>query len=202
MFDSIPEALQAMRYSELLAVVTGLLYILFAARGSIWCWLFGFISSSLWAYAALVHFKLYADFFLQLVYVAAAVYGWLVWNRHRQQQKDIIKVSTMKWTDHLFIIGAGTVLSVISTLLLIRFTDAQMPWLDTFTTVFSLLTTWLIIQRKIENWIYWIVIDIVYIYLYYERGGYLFMLLFIVYTLLAVAGYLNWRKQFRQQHIV
>lgn len=198
--DFILSAASAMTYAEIFAVLTGLIYVFFAARGSIWCWVFGIVSSALWAYAAIVHFQLYADFLLQVIYVIAGIYGWISWNNHLQAAHKVA-VSTMKVMEHLYLIIGGSILSIIAALLLSEYTSAAMPWLDSFTTVFSLLTTWLIITRKVENWLYWIVIDLAYIYLYTVREGYLFAALFVIYTLIAIVGYFQWRKLLAAQTV-
>ena len=77
-----------------------------------------------------------------------------------------------------------------------EYTAAAATYLDAFTTVFSVIITFMVIQKKLENWLYWLVVDSVYVYLYASRGGYLFALLFLVYLVIVVMGWIRWRKEY------
>jgi nicotinamide mononucleotide transporter len=75
------------------------------------------------------------------------------------------------------------------------YTSAKMPIVDSFTTIFSIIATYLVTKKVLENWLYWIVIDVVSIYLYFGRDLHLTSLLFIVYTVIAIFGYFSWIKK-------
>lgn len=128
--------------------------------------------------------KIYAESFLQVFYIAMAGYGaWLT--------LDVINTETTVWVpnQHLLYIIASIIGTLSLGLVLKKYTSSSMPFVDSFTTVFGLVATWLMIHLVHENWIYWIVINAVSIYLYYRRKLYLGALLFIVYLLLAIDGY-------------
>jgi len=128
--------------------------------------------------------KIYAESFLQVFYIAMAVYGaWLtLFSTHSE---------CVVWAPnpHLLYIIASAIGTLLLGLVLKKYTSSSMPFVDSFTTVFGLVATWLMIHLVHENWLYWIVINSVSIYLYYRRKLYLGALLFIVYLLLAIDGY-------------
>lgn len=180
-------------WSELLAVLTGVVYVVLASRNNPWCWPWGIVSSALWAYAAYLLFDLYVDALLQVFYVIMGIYGWYQWTRGQQGQ--MLPITRLSSSQHLVIIPVGLGMSFIIGYLFAAYTPAAATYLDAFTTVFSIAATFMVVHRKLDNWLYWIVVDSVYCYLYFSRGGYLFALLFVVYTVIAISGYLKWRKE-------
>jgi nicotinamide mononucleotide transporter len=89
--------------------------------------------------------------------------------------------------------------AAVSGYLLARNTSAAWPYLDSFTTWASILTTYMVAKKILENWIYWLVIDSLSIFLYLQRDLYLYSLLFLIYLVIVVFGYLNWRGHYRKQ---
>ncbi len=181
---------------EGISVAFGVAYILLAARENVWCWLMGIISSILgvWLF---YHTRLYAEAFLFSYYVVIGFYGWYSWRNAKKA--GILPITTWSGSRHLMVIGVGAVLFLLVWWILHHFTDAVMPLLDSFTTVFSFIATWMVARRVLENWIYWIVIDALTIYLYLSRGLEFYAILSFVYTILAIYGFYHWRKNFRQQ---
>ncbi len=201
MADIVPtifRTLQNMHWAELWAVITGVLYILLAARENIWCWLFGIISSGLSIYVFFLS-KLYAESILYFYYVIAGFYGWYNWGR-KTTQNDVLPIIRWQWKDHLLAVGGGISLSVVLAFFLSNYTDAQMPLIDAHTTVFSFLATYMTTRKVLENWIYWIVIDSVSIGLYWSRDLFLYSLLMLVYTLMAIYAFRHWKQTFDNQH--
>ncbi len=199
--EVIQNTLVQMRWVELISVITAIIYVVLAARQDIRCWLFGIISAMLWTYAAAVYYKLYVDAILQVYYVIMGVYGWYAWSsgfkKHSLESPQSQRlISTLKMQTHFQIIIGGLILTAIVGTLFKNYTDAAATYLDAFTTVFSIITTVLVARKVLENWLYWIVIDATYIYLYGSRGGYLFAFLNIVYVIIAIIGFIHWRKEF------
>ncbi len=178
--------LSTLRILEVLGVVTGLAYTLLITYGSVLCWIFALISSCLYLYICFRK-RIYAESLLQLFYIYTAIYGWMHWN---DTQGEISE--SLAWNIHGMIILAGISLVLISGFLLRRMTDAATPYVDSFTTVFSIFATILMINLIPDNWWYWIVIDAVSVYLYINRKLYLTAGLFGLYTILAVNGLLEW----------
>jgi nicotinamide mononucleotide transporter len=177
-------------FTEWLAVVFSVFYVILASKEKIYCWIFAFISSLLFL---IICFKsnLYLESGLQLFYAGMAVYGWFVWKM--KNEKSISK-GTKKL--NLFVIALGSVLTFVLGFIFDGFTSQAMPYLDAFTTVFSLFATYMIVNKFLENWIYFIVIDIASIFLYAERGLFLTSILFLAYTSIAILGFITWRKRY------
>ncbi len=179
--------------SELLAVITGVIYVVLAARNNSWCWFWGIISAAFWTYAVGLIFGLYLDAFLQVFYIVMAVIGWWQWTKGTEEEQ--LRITKLSRSEHLIILASGSVLALLFGYLFDEYTPAAATYLDAFTTIFSMAATFMVVQRKLENWLYWIVIDALYVYLYFTRGAYLFALLFVVYVVIAAIGYWRWKKE-------
>lgn len=175
-----------LRWLEIFAVASGMAYTLFITYGIIWCWLFAFISSALFLYICFQK-RIYAESLLQMFYILTAVYGYLNWGETGGEIRNMLT-----WEVHGMIILSGGSLVLVSGLLLRRLTDAATPFVDSFTTVFSVFGTLLMINLYPENWYYWIVIDAVSIWLYLNRGLYITAGLFFIYVLMAINGAMEW----------
>lgn len=179
---------------ELIALVLALAYLMLAAHQRQWCWLAAAVSCTIYA-LIFWQAKLYMESLLQVIYIALAGYGWWQW-----QHKDDAAQSTgfkFSWRWHLRQWLWLTPLAIAIALALQQFTDADAVWLDTFTTCFSLLSTWLIAQKAFETWWYWLIIDTAYVYLYWSKGFVATALLFVLYVVLVIYAMYRWR---RDQH--
>ena len=198
-----------MTWVEVVAVLASGTYVVLAAKENIWCWFFGIIGAAMWAYAAYAFFGLYIDALLQLYYVGISIYGWQQWTKHSKSQHEIIddlndfensknlNISKLSLNDNFKIIGGGLLLSFLVGFLFDKFTPAASTYLDAFTTVFSIITTALVTRKILDNWMYWIVIDSVYVYLYASRAGYLFALLNVVFVIISIFGFLEWKRRMK-----
>jgi nicotinamide mononucleotide transporter len=119
-----------------------------------------------------------------------AAYGYYNWTK-------LEKVSVNQWSvrSHLLLILFGAIFTFLMGFYFSTYTSAKMPIIDSFTTVFSIIATYLVTKKVLENWLYWIVIDVVSIYLYFGRDLHLTSLLFLVYTVIAIFGYFSWIKK-------
>jgi nicotinamide mononucleotide transporter len=182
---------------EWIAVIAGIVYVVLAARKSIFCWVFAIISSGVFMYLC-ISVDLILESFLQFFYVIMALVGWLMWSRLKTDEYPIVK-----WTlnFHFFNIVLSTALCLTLGYYFDESTSQAYPYLDAFTTVFSLAATFMVMQRVLENWIYRIIIDVAGIFLYGAKGFYLSAVLYFAFTIIAVFGYLAWKKKFNAQHI-
>lgn len=173
-------------YLEVLAVIFSIGYTALITYGIEAAWACGIIGASLYFYICFQK-KLYAETTLQLFYIATAIYGWYNWS-------DTGGIIIRDWTinDHLQSIGIGIVGVLIVGFLLKKFTDAALPYIDSFTTVFAIIATLLMITLVHENWLYFIVIDAISVLMYYKRGLKLTSILFVIYTLLSINAYFQW----------
>lgn len=183
---------------ESLAVLLGLIYVTLAARHNRLAWLAAFANTSI--YAVLLwqdHLPMQA--LLNGYFMLAAIYGWFHWQNDSTEETAPIILHITR-NEHLFLIVLGTTSTIILGYLLDLYALSQQPYLDTFTTVFAMINTWLMLQNKLESWLYWIGIDLVNLWLFASTGHEPTLILYAVYIVLSVYGYLNWRKYIKKQH--
>ena len=188
------EQFKAQGWLDWTLLITAIFYIILAARENIWCWFWGIISCSLWAVVSF-RGKLYADAVLQLYYVAISFWGIYEWKfKPQEENKEALPITRLTIQQHLKIIVIGILLSLPFGYFLKGYTDAAATYLDSVTSVFAIITTVLVARKILENWIYWIIIDGVYIYLYGSRGMLMTAVIMVIYVIISVFGYFNWRK--------
>ena len=193
MIDTLVSQLMASSPAELAAVVLAVAYLVLAVRENIWCWACALASTAIF----LVVFwdvNLYMESGLQVYYIVMAVYGWWAWTHGGTGNEDR---AVTRWTPAQH--GIALALIALATLTsgwLQQGTDTALPYLDAFTTWASVLTTWMVAQKILENWIYWFVIDSVSIYLYLDRELYFTALLFAIYLVIIIFGWRSWYRSY------
>ena len=190
---SLLSAFYQTSFTEWLIFITALLYVIFAAVENAWCWLFGILSSALSIYFCYSG-KLFLESGLSAFYVAIGIYGWYEW-LHGSKEKTELKIISFSFRQNFYLIFISCFIWIPFGYAAHRYSTQVMPYLDAFITAFSLVATWMTAKKIIENWLFWIVIDGLAILLYSCRGFYLIALLYFIYTLLALVGYLQWRKK-------
>ena len=182
---------------ESLAVLLSLGYLVLAVRGNSMCWYLAFFSTAIYVYI-FAGVSLYMESFLNVYYMGMAVYGWYQWKRAGLQGMGC---DICKWplSRHLFIIIVIIAVSYISAQMLQGYTDAQFPLLDSLTTWGSIVATVMVARKVLENWLYWLVIDALSIFIFIDRELHQTAGLFGFYLILAAIGYLNWRKIYRRE---
>jgi nicotinamide mononucleotide transporter len=194
-FTSVLEGVKATSGIEWFAVVSSIIYVILAARQSILCWLFAFIGSALFVYLCYMG-NLYIESILQLFYVAMAIVGWLSW-KNTNSAHDRVRKWSLK--NHFLNSLLSGFLALLIGFIFQKFTNQANPYVDAFTTCFSLSATYMVTRKILGNWVYWIVIDLISIYLYAERAYYLTAVQYAIFTLLAVYGLRAWQKEYKQQ---
>ena len=179
---------------ETLAVALGISYLLLAMRENSLCWYCAFLSTAIYVYI-FGDVSLYMESALNVYYMGMAVYGWLQWQKGGANHSG---VEIVRWTakHHIICVLVILIASVISGYLLSVNTDARLPYLDSFTTWASVLTTVMVARKVLENWLYWIVINSVSIYLYIDRDLDQTAAMFTLYLMLSVLGYVAWKKNY------
>jgi len=187
---------------ELCAVVLAIVYLILAVREDIRCWYAAFISTAIF----LIVFwdvNLYMESGLQIYYLLMAVFGWYQWRRVVQDGDRgvarMLPISRWPLQQHLIAISAIIVASVASGYMLAENTNAKLPYLDSFTTWGSVITTYMVTKKIYENWAYWLVIDTVSIYLYLDRSLYFTALLFAIYIIIIGFGWYSWSQKLAAQ---
>lgn len=177
---------------EWLAFLTGLIYIFYAARNDYRCWYWGIFSCAVWMVVTVQVYRLYADGILQFFYVVMGFVGLYQWRKGANGSE--LAISSLS-TQQIAGWGAlGVFFTFTGGYLLGEFTDAMATYWDSFTTVFSVIATLLLIRKKVESWPLWVIVNTAYIGLYFYREAWLFAILFIIYNILAVYGWIKWRK--------
>jgi nicotinamide mononucleotide transporter len=176
---------------EWIGLATGIVYVCLAAIQRPVCWVFGIISSFCLAWKSFEDYKLMADGILQVFYIIIGFYGLSQWLTNSVDHKHK-PVGTSSLQFHLAAIFICLLISIPSSWLLIQYAGARYGYLDTALTTLSVFATFLLVRKDLHNWIYWIVIDIVYVVLYLKSDGILFALLFLIYTVVAIWGYRQW----------
>jgi nicotinamide mononucleotide transporter len=194
--DAFIAGLAATSGLERASVALGIAYSLLAVRRSRWCWVCGGLSSAILVYLS-ARARLPMQAALQVFYVAISFYGFHRWVRHEKETGA--EVTTWPLRAHLCAWLGILALSVVSSRWLAAETGAAWPFLDSLTTWGSLLATWLVVRMKLENWLYWIAIDVVLAYLFGVQKLLFIALMFAAYLCISVAGFLAWLKTYRLQ---
>lgn len=197
--QSIIAAAQAMSIWEVVAVILGIAYLVLAMRQNILCWYAAFGSTAIFSWL-FWDVSLVMESGLNVYYLIMAVYGWWVWRGNSQQETKTVTIKTWSISRHALVIVGIVLTSLATGYGLEKNTSAALPYLDSFTTWGAVITTYMVAQKVLENWLYWLVIDTVAIYLYIDRELYLTALLMAIYVVLAVLGWFIWLKEYRQQN--
>jgi nicotinamide mononucleotide transporter len=182
-------------YIELLGAILGFAYIFFSIRQNILTWPVGLLTSVLYVWVFFSS-KLYADMGLQMYYVVISIYGWYEWLFGNSSGKsEPLKISRLT-------VRLGIILSAISILLfgiiwfiLDHYTDSPVPIADAFATALSIVATWMLARKILEQWLVWVFVDAFSIGLFWYKGLMPTVILFVVYTVMAVVGFLEWKKE-------
>jgi nicotinamide mononucleotide transporter len=197
-----------MSYIEFFGTLTGAIAIGLSAKANVWNWPVGIISVVL-LFFLFYQVQLYPDMFLQIFFFATNLIGWWRWTHPKTYEEDSkheLRVSFMKRRQFIavFFLGiAGTVLfgtlakNIHEIFPALFAKPSAFPFLDSFVTVMSIITTFLIIQKKIESWIFWIVIDVLATYMYFAKGVKLLGLEYLVFCFIAAFGLWNWVRKYR-----
>lgn len=187
---------------ELTGALLGLLYIFFSIRQHILTWPTGLFTSLLYT---VVFFQsgFYADMGLQVYYVAISIYGWYYWlkgGKHKTPD-DSNRVPVKKTPAKIIMLSlvVTVFIYVLILAILLNFTDSTVPYMDSLTTALSITATWMLAKKYIEHWLIWIFVDLFSAGLYVYKGLWPTAILFIIYTAMAVIGYIEWKKDLNVQ---
>jgi nicotinamide mononucleotide transporter len=198
--SSVLSTLLAISPLEAVSVAFALAYLVLAVRQNILCWIAALISTLL-SLALFYEARLYPETALQVFYAVMAVYGWYQWRGGRRETRgpsaDLL-VSVWPWSRHALAIGGTLTVAAILGTWLSR-TNAAFPYLDSFTSVGAVVTTYMVAKKVLENWLYWLVIDGLTLYIYWQRELYLYAALFVLYLVLVVIGFYRWHRDWRAQ---
>ena len=186
-------------FLEATAVLFGLLSVWFSKKNNIWVYPSGIVSTLIFVYL-LYNWGLLGDMLINAYYFSMSIYGWYYWTR-KTGTKDLNPISKMSQSEFrmaqvLFIFALLFVFLVYT---LFDRWNHIIAYIDTFTTAIFFVGMWLMARRKIENWLFWIVGDLISIPLYYVKGYSLTSIQYLIFTLVAVAGYYAWKKELNER---
>lgn len=199
MMDFITQILSgftAMSHWEYIAVALSMAYLLLAIKENLWCWPAAFFSTLIYT---IMYWNgaLLMESLLNFYYMYMAVFGWVVWRKGKANQAQRL-ITSWSVNRHIILIVLTTLASLAIGYVMQNYTHADFAYLDSFTTCFAVVTTYLVAKKVLENWLYWIVIDAASMYLYYEKGYYPTLVLFIFYTIMAAWGFKTWYEEYEQ----
>lgn len=200
LISTVFNALLAQSGWEWLAASLGILYVILAAKESIWCWPSALVSTAIYT-VLFWEGQLPMQAILNAYYMGMAVYGFILWQQHTTTAENL-RISSRPLKFHTLFICIGIVLTGLIGLYLSSMPENRLPYLDAAVTVFSVMNTVLMVRKVLENWLYWIVINVAAITLYFQTGYYVTIVMFMVYLVLAIYGYKSWRDLQIQAHIV
>ena len=195
-YDILLENILNTSYLEIIAVIFGLLSVWYAKKVNILVFPTGIISVVIYMYICFGA-KLYADAGINFVYFVMSIYGWYAWTRVGEQKKER-PISMCSKKEHIINIFMFVFFFLILNYILKNYTDSNVPVWDSFTTSIFIVAMWLMAIKKVENWIYWIIADVISIPLYFYKGLVFTSFQFTVFLIIAILGYIEWKKQFKE----
>ena len=178
---------------ELAGSVLSIIYLYLSIKQRVSLWIFGFLCSLLYA---IVFFqsKFYADMSLQFYYLGVSVLGWISWRAGKPENRKELPVKRTTPLSGAIILVIALVLYFLYYFILSEYTDSPLPKADAFTTALSIVATWMLARKMIEHWWLWIIVDSVSAGLYFYKALYPTAILFVIYTVMAIIGYRQWKK--------
>lgn len=191
---------------EAAGLIASLVYLFYSIREKVWLWPWGIIASllSIWVFLSS---HLYADMGLQFYYLTISAYGWWYWtgDGQRNENKRAEEVPIKRVRPMLFVklitvgglIYCGILYALLNVPIMLDIASSDMPFLDALTTAASIVATWMLARKYIDHWLFWIAIDVLSMGMYLYKGLYFYSVLFLIYSIGAVLGYIEWNKKLK-----
>lgn len=198
----------SMSYLEFFGTLSGAIAVFLSAKANVWSWPLGIINVVLFFFL-FYQVQLYPDMFLQVFFFITNLIGWWRWknpNQNEEDKKQELKISTIpiaSWIIFSLIGLVGTILfgqlaKNLNDLFPILFNKpSAFPYADSFVTVMSIVATYLMVQKKMECWLIWILVDAIACYLYFSKGIKFVGIEYVVFCFLAAFGFWNWRREYK-----
>ena len=188
-------------YIEIFGTIIGLIYLWLEYKANIYLWVVSIIMPAIYIYI-FYNAGLYADFAINIYYLLIAIYGWFAWKYNiklfktssKKDRVEGLKISSLPKKVWLKLIVVYLILQFLITWVLITYTNSNVPWLDSFTTSVSIIAMWMLARKYVEQWLVWIVVDVVSVGLYIYKDLYYTSALYALYAVIAIQGYIKWKK--------
>ena len=191
------EALQAMSLIELIGVITGIAGVWLAARQSIWTWPISVVSVTAYVFV-FYDARLYADMGLNAFYIISSFYGWYEWLYGGKGHTER-KVTRVGQRELWVMLALAAVFTAGLGYFLDNYTDADLSYIDSATTAVSLMAYWMQAKKRVESWLVWLAVDVVYIGVFAYKELYLTAMLYFIFLILATFGYFNWKRDMEKK---
>lgn len=200
LFHQLVSGIQATSWQEFIAVFFGITSVLYSRKENILVYPTGIISTIIYTWLCFFCWDLYAEGSLNFYYTAMSIYGWYLWQSQKESNALAISKNNFKdWQICLVLfIGSWAILY----LLLIHFTKSNVPVADSFASATAYTGMWQMAKKKLENWLWWIVTNIISIPLYFYKGAVFTSVQYVVFLALAVLGYIEWNRKIKQQALL
>lgn len=187
-----------MQTIEIIGAVIGLLYLYFEYNANKLLWPVGVLMPIIYIYIFFVS-KFYADMGVNIYYFFASIYGWVKWSNSKKDNSEELQIARTPNKYILPLTAIGLALFAVIAFILVRFTDSPVPYGDSFTTALSILGMWLLAHKYLEQWWFWVAVNIVSCGLYLWKGLHTTSILFAIYSVISVFGYFKWKKMMLNQ---
>jgi nicotinamide mononucleotide transporter len=192
LLDGFAEGLRNMTWLEGIAVFFGVASVFYSIKERIWVYPAGIVSTLIYVWICL-QYKLYADMGINAYYFGMSIFGWYVWT-HPKENQAILPVTWLNKKGWMYAVMIFVVSYLLLSQTLTNFTDSDVPYWDSFTTATAFVGMWLMAKKKVENWIFWIITDLVSVPLYFYKSLILTSFQFLFFTVLATIGLYAWIK--------
>ena len=187
---------------EIIGVITGIIYVIGAVLEKKWCWYYGIIAVISYAISTYFH-QLYGEFALQFYYLGISFYGLYQWSK---KDEDLLSLKENLGTENILkishssveFLAVNTLIGALLSLIIyyfLNFLNSSFPILDSITSGYAIVATYMTTKKKIENWYLWIIIDLILCPVLYLKGMPFYSTLYIVYAVAAIIGLIKWRKE-------
>jgi nicotinamide mononucleotide transporter len=180
---------------EIFGAIFGFLSVYFTIRQNIWCWYFGLLQVTLYCFVFYTS-KLYSDMILHVIYIFLQVFGWYNW-KYGGTNKSTLRVTLL--TNTIFWIGLTVIATLFTGYVMQTRTDASYPYEDAFIMIASLVAQYLMIKKILQSWMFWIIVDVVAIIIYAYKDLYFTTVLYVLFLVMAIIGYLEWKKAYNEE---
>ena len=187
----------SLNWIEVTGSVLSIIYLYLSVKQKAGLWIFGFLCSALYT-VVFFESKFYADMTLQVYYMGVSIFGWISWRAGKIQPEKELPVKRTTFKSALIISVIALALFFIYRFVLLNYTDSPLPNADSLTTALSIVATWMLARKMIEHWLLWIFIDALSAGLYFYKALYPTAVLFVIYTVMAVIGYYQWKKDLQK----
>lgn len=205
-WQDIVANVQGFDFWGLFAFISGILAVVFLIKENIWTWPFGIIYTVISLFV-FYESRLYGDLLLHIFFLVLNIYGWVYWVKGKKTESDEIPVTQLQLKPGLTILAISGVFIYLFGRLLLQIPNwfegvdpPSLPYWDSATSMLSVTAMWLTARKKIDNWYYWFGIDVLATGIYFYKELYFYSILYLIYIVMAVAGYLAWKKSLTPNH--